>query len=279
MKVLRAGLIGDHISQTRFPAALDIMCKANGLTLDFTLIDTAGRADFDLAQTVDDLRAKGWGGVTVTHPFKTQAADYAGDGMSANLRKLGAANTLTFGPRLKGFNTDYTGFLSAWAANMGDQSPGIVAMAGAGGVARAIGPALVKLGATQIRVWDMSPDAAFELADMIGATACVVPIEQSGAAMNGANGLVNATPLGMSYHPGSAFSRDMIGAQSWAFDAVYTPTDTEFLQDCSHAGLTTLTGFDLFRHMAVASFQAYTGIAPNLSDIMPKLAALRPKQG
>lgn len=280
MKVLRAGLIGDHISQTRLPAALEIMCQAAGITLEFELIDTADRTGFDFVRTVDELRAKGWSGVTVTHPFKTHAAQYAGDAMPAELRKLGAANTLVFerpiDTLLEGFNTDYTGFLSAWTTHMGGRSPGIVAMAGAGGVARAIGPALAELGATEIRIWDMSEQRASDLADLIGAPAQVVALDRAPIAIATANGLVNATPLGMSYHPGTAFAAGLIGAQDWAFDAVYTPTDTEFLTACSRAGLATLTGFDLFRHMAVRSFQAYAGITPDPEIIMPKLAALRP---
>lgn len=276
MKVLRAGLIGDHISQTRLPAALEIMCQDSGITLEFELIDTADRADFDFVKTVDALRAKGWSGVTVTHPFKTHAAQYAGEAMPTELRKLGAANTLVFETALKGANTDYTGFLSAWHSHMNGRAPGIVAMAGAGGVARAIGPALAELGATEIRIWDMSEQRANDLADLIGAPAQVVAVSQSHIAIKAANGLVNATPMGMSYHPGTAFAAGLIGLQDWAFDAVYTPTDTEFLMDCRRAGLTILTGFDLFRHMAVRSFQAYIGITPNLENIMPKLAALRP---
>ncbi|MBL4767245.1 MAG: shikimate dehydrogenase [Rhodobacteraceae bacterium] len=276
MKVLRAGLIGDHISQTRLPAALEIMCKAAGLILEFELIDTADRSDFDFANTVDALHAKGWSGVTVTHPFKTHAAEYAGRAMPAQLRKLGASNTLIFDRGLKGVNTDYTGFLSAWKTHMGDQSAGIVAMAGAGGVARAIGPALAELGASEIRIWDMSERRAKDLADLIGAPARVVAANQAHTAIIDANGLVNATPLGMTYHPGSAFCAALIGAQSWAFDAVYTPTDTEFLRACSRAGLVTLTGFDLFRHMSIDSFQAYTGITVDRDIIMPKLATLCP---
>ncbi|MFT4959340.1 MAG: shikimate dehydrogenase [Paracoccaceae bacterium] len=279
MRVLRAGLIGDHISQTRLPAALEIMCKASGMTLDFELIDTADHPDFDFANTVDALRPKGWSGVTVTHPFKTDAAGYAGSAMSAELRKLGASNTLIFDGEFKAVNTDYTGFLSAWKTHMGDLSPGIVAMAGAGGVARAIGPALAELGASQIRIWDMSEPRAQDLADLIGAPAHVVAVDQAQTAIADADGLVNATPLGMTYHPGTAFSAKLIGPQNWAFDAVYTPTDTEFLMDCSRAGLATLTGFDLFRHMVIDSFQAYTGITVNRDIIMPKLAALRPPLG
>jgi len=82
--------------------------------------------------------------------------------------------------------------------------------------------------------------------------------------------------MGMAEYPGSAFDAGLLGDQVWAFDAVYTPTDTAFLNDAARAGLHCLTGFDLFRHMAVRSFAAYTGIMPDLDDIMPKLEALRP---
>jgi len=54
--VLRSGLIGDHISQARFPAALELMCLAYGLTLEFELIDTQAKDDFDFSGCVDELR-------------------------------------------------------------------------------------------------------------------------------------------------------------------------------------------------------------------------------
>lgn len=276
MKTLRCGLIGDHIGQTRFPAALGVMCRAAGIGLRFELIDTADRAGFDLSGVVDDLRKDGWDGVSVTHPFKQAAAQYAGQGMPAELARLGAANTLVFGPSVQGFNTDYTGFLAAWEANMGDVPVGCVALAGAGGVARAIGPALATLGAREIRIRDISQDRAKELADLIGDCARVIAPDQWSEAVLGADGLVNATPIGMTYRPGSAFDLDLIGSQAWAFDAVYTPTDTGFLIACARAGLTILTGFEMFRHMALHSFQAYTGVRPDPVEIMPLLANLRP---
>lgn len=279
MNVLKAGLIGDHISQTRLPAALNIMCQASGIALEFELIDTAGQPDFDFVKTVDGLRAKGFGGVSVTHPYKTHAANYAGSAMPAEQRLLGAANTMVFDRSPNGVNTDYTGFLSAWKTNMGSRSPGVVAMAGAGGVARAIGPALARLGTAEIRIWDTSEKRAKDLVSLIGPPAKIIAADQAFSAIAGAEGLVNATPLGMSYHPGTAFPCELIGSQNWVFDAVYTPTDTEFLLDCQRAGLTVLTGFELFRHMAMLSFQAYTGITANTDTIMPKLATLRPLSG
>lgn len=52
MKSLRCGLIGDHIGQTQFPAALQLMCQEAGFELSFELIDTAGQSDFDFAKFV-----------------------------------------------------------------------------------------------------------------------------------------------------------------------------------------------------------------------------------
>lgn len=276
MKTLRCGLIGDHISQTRLPAALELMCRDVGIELRFQLIDTAEMPEFEFDQFVDGLRSKGWDGVTVTHPYKQAAADYAGDGMAAELCHLGASNTLVFGDGLTGFNTDYSGFLSAWKAHMETTPVGVVALAGAGGVARAIAPALVELGASEIRIFDTLAASAHDLAARIGPRATIVSPDQWSDAIRGADGLVNATPLGMGYKPGTAFAADLIGGQSWSFDAVYTPTDTQFLNDCSGAGLRILTGFDLFKHMAMRSFQAYTGAQPDPVATLSNLTVLRP---
>jgi len=275
---LRAGLIGAHIGRTRLPAALRLMCDAAGLDFGFELIDTAGRDDFDFAGTVAACRAAGWTGVSVTHPHKTQAADWAGVDMADDLRALGACNLLVFGPPLRGLNTDYTGFLSAWRAERGGAQPGRVAMAGAGGVARALGPALARLGASDIAIWDSRPERAAELARCIGPVARAVPIDQAEAVTRQSDGLVNATPLGMAQYPGSAFPRPLPRGAGWVFDAVYTPVETAFVQDARAAGLQVITGFTLFKHMALRTFEAYTGLPPDADRILPRLEALKPNE-
>lgn len=279
MKTLRCGLVGDHIGQTRFPAALNLMCQTSGIGLAFELIDTPELDEPDFAGLVDRLQRDGWDGVSVTHPYKQVAAAYAHAALDPETAGLGAANMLLFGATVQAGNTDYTGFLSAWKTHMGETPVGCVAMAGAGGVARAIGPALARLGAEEIRICDSCTERATALAAVIGDCARVIPCDRWPEAINGADGLVNATPMGMGYRPGSAFPAVVNGAAQWAFDAVYTPTDTRFLTDCARAGMTILSGFDMFRHMAMCSFQAYTGIEPDPVLIMPKLAALRPEQG
>ncbi|NCO22478.1 MAG: shikimate dehydrogenase [Rhodobacterales bacterium] len=272
MTTLRAGLIGEHISRTRLPSALQIMCDHAGWALDFTLFDTAHIAGFDFDDTVNLARADGWSGMTITHPFKTDARRYAANAMVAQVAHLGACNTLVFAPRLSGYNTDYTGFLAAFTTL--ERKPGRVVMMGAGGVAQALAPALIELGARDLAICDTDPARATALAASSGARA--LPQDEAPAAIAAADGLVNATPLGMVEYPGSAFALSALGPQTWAFDAVYTPTRTAFLGAADAAGLTCLTGFDLFRAMAVRTFEAYTGLTVPQDEILPLLNALKP---
>lgn len=276
MTSLDAGLIGSHIQKTRLPGALRLLCSEAGIGFSFELMDTADLDHFDFNATVDGCKARGWTGVTITHPWKTHAAAYAGERMRPEVRALGACNTLVFGPPLTGHNTDFTGFISAWRWIMGGALPGRVAMAGAGGVARALAGALKQLGAKDIAVWDVEAHKSRELAAAFGAPVRAIAIDQAPEAIRAANGLVNATAIGMEHSPGMAFDAALVGDQQWAFDAIYTPTNTAFLNCARTAGLECLTGFDLFCHMAVGTFEAYTGVAPDKQVALQAFQQLRP---
>lgn len=270
--MLKAALIGENIQRSRFADALEIMCKHDGGSLDFTLHDSALVNNFNFETHVAMLREEGYDGVTVTHPFKPQA-DALADIRNEYPATLGASNLLRFdGSKITAFNTDYTGFKAAWNAAFDDAKPGKVAMAGAGGVARALAQALMDLGAEQVSIWDQNDEAARVLATSLDPEKKVLKAVPAGMAMMTAamaKGIVNATPMGMAEHPGSAIPEGGLGMQEWAFDAVYTPKDTRFLKLAKGAGVKTLSGFELFRHMAVRSYAHYTG-----QDVNPAHLAL-----
>ncbi len=72
----------------------------------------------------------------------------------------------------------------------------------------------------------------------------------------------------------------MTGAR-WAFDAVYTPVDTEFLCDARAGGLETLSGYELFFHQGVDAFKLFTGCSVDMDALRaelsePGLAETRP---
>ena len=144
------------------------------------------------------------------------------------------------------------------------------------GIAGGLDIALVELGASDISIWDIEPGKAEQLAaDCGGSCRAILPAQAIEAVAN-ADGLINATALGMDHAPGTAIPAHEICHQHWAFDAVYTPTYTTFLSACRAAGLTCLTGFDLFCHMAIGSFEAYTGIGADKPWALDRLSGLRP---
>ena len=276
-KRLKMGLIGDNISRTRLPAALKIMCNEHNLGFSFTPIDSAIEDTFDFDMTLSRIIAEGWDGVTVTHPFKLDAARVAGDHapLGADGVRLAASNLLTFTDPIKDYNTDYSGFIHMWSS-LSYTSPGQVAMAGAGGVASAIGPALIELGAESIIIWDVEKSRAEELAYLMGQRAHAIDHHDAAQACLMADGLVNATSLGMAGYGGTAFKPEWLSQASWAFDAVYTPNKTLFLTTARAAGLTCISGFSLFKSMAIETFKTYTGLPLHQDDIYKKLETLRP---
>lgn len=274
--VIRGGLIGAHISRTRLPAALAILCADKGLGLDFELIDTADMPDFDLSARISACRRDGWNGVSVTHPYKIGAFEWLEGVTSNELKELGSSNMIAFKPDVCGSNTDYTGFLSAWRAEMGDARPGRVVIAGAGGVARALGPALLRLGATDIAIFDLSSERASQLVQTLGPVGRVLDKAGFADAIREANGLVNATPIGMAEHPGSPFPVPLGISPDWVFDAIYTPTETRFIEEGRRSGARIITGFSLFKHMALKTFEAYTGLEADAERVLPRLDELKP---
>ena len=210
--IIRCGLIGENLGRSRFADGLDHLCRAHGLTLAFELIDSIGQPGFDFESTLEECRAQGWTGVSVTHPYKPQAASWIGASLDPALARIGSCNLVIFEPDgVRGGNTDYSGFLSAWRQKMGDAKPGRVAMAGAGGVARALAHALANLGAEEIVIWDRNQDLARDFAEAVGRVARAVPMGDLPKVLEGMDGLVNATPLGMHAYPGSAFPAPLPG--------------------------------------------------------------------
>ena len=152
-------------------------------------------------------------------------------------------------------------------------------MAGAGGVARSIAFALRDLGATRVDVFDVEQGRAEAVAaacDPAGEITQAVDQDGFRAAVRRADGLVNATPLGMAQYPGLAFEESGIGPQRWVFDAVYTPVETLFMQAAAGRGLTRLTGFHLFLHMGMDTFSFFTGRDIDRAAVMAELRRLAP---
>lgn len=261
MAVTHLGLIGDNIARSQSPRLHVEAGKLCGIKVIYDRLIPRDLG-LNLDTVFDRCADEGFRGINVTYPYKEEVVRRVviPDAATAAIR---ACNTVLFGDgRPEGHNTDCTGFVSAFGARFGTVAPGRVAMAGAGGVGKAIAFGLARLGATELHIFDRDRQKADALATAVAAAADMTvgvagSIEE---AAEGADGLVNCTPIGMTGHPGTAVPADNMRAASWAFDAVYTPVDTLFLTDAAKAGLEVMSGYDLFFHQGVDAFRIFTGL-------------------
>jgi shikimate dehydrogenase len=259
---LRLGLIGTGIGRSLTPYLQEKTGQQFGLPLRYELFDTPADHAQQIHAKLLELQALGYVGVNVTHPFKEIAFNLV-KVQDPMVRQIGAINTVRFRDG-QGFNTDYSGFIRAYRHVRHQNPPGSVAVIGAGGAGRAVAFALYKLGATEIRIADLDLDKAEQLANSLsqaGSTAKAYPLEQL-AAISHVQGLVNCTPLGMYQYPGNPLPKALVHDQQWAFDAIYTPLETEFLADARAKGLDVILGSELMFYQALDAFEIWTGHQP-----------------
>ena len=261
MPAIRLGLIGDNIAESKAPALHRAAGQLCGLDITYELLVPRDLSlEFDAV--FDRARDQGFRGLNITYPYKEKVVCRLKID-DRSVRSIAACNTVLFGPQQPaGANTDYTGFIAAFQNRYGPMSPGIIAMAGSGGVGKAIGFALVRLGAKSLRLFDTDRVKAENLARAIISDYPSFDVQVSASieqASDGADGLVNATPLGMVGYGGSAFPESLFNGPRWAFDAVYTPIDTPFMLGTREAGLLITSGYELYFYQGVDAFQLFTG--------------------
>lgn len=256
---INLALIGRNISQSRMPKLQMYLGELAGIDVRYHLHSADGIDDFSLLSAVDDFRSRSYSGLNITQPFKQDA--WRLFHTTNNLGELGAFNTLTFqSDTLTGFNTDFSGFISAFKRRCGHANPGRVLQLGAGGVGRAIAFGLAELGVQELVIFDKNISQAEQLASDLPQIKTRILLSESDIqlAMGNVEGLVNCTPNGMYYSPESAFPKPLKHINLWAFDAVYTPLNTRFLMDCENANMTIISGFDLWIHQGVDAFKLFT---------------------
>lgn len=267
---IQLGLVGENISQSRAGRLHEHLGRLCGLDVTYTRFDSEGIQGFDPVAVLQDCMDTGFRGLNVTHPFKTVVAA-AIPNLRPRARRVGSVNTVVFVDNLwMGANTDYSGFIQGYRHTFGSMEAGRVLILGAGGVSRAIAFALEELGASELLIHDIEAGRATALAAVLaesGFRARTVPAETLIAVASEVDGLVNATPVGMFKHPGIPVADSAIGTQRWAFDAVYTPLRTQFLERCEAAGVPAMTGFELFLFQGLDAFRCFTGITVEQDEV------------
>lgn len=219
------------------------------------------------------LPALGFAGANVTLPHK-EAALRAVDESTPLAKRIGAVNTVIVRSdgSLHGDNTDAEGF----TANLREGAPdwdadaGPAVVLGAGGVARAVGAALLDAGVPEIRIVNRTASRAENLARELGGRAKVSLWVDRARVLADAALLVNATLLGMDGQAALDIDLGSLAAHAVVTDTVYTPLKTPLLHAAAERGNPTVDGIGMLLHQGRRGFAAWYGVDP---EVTPELRA------
>lgn len=235
--------------------------EALGLRGHYQLIEVAGADATELKMMLEGVRRLGFAGVNVTFPYKEAVVPLL-DELAPGAAAMAAVNTVVVRDgRLIGHNTDTTGFARAVAPLLA-AAHNAVAVIGAGGVGKAIAFALASRGVADIRIYDNEPARAEKLASLLPAKGARVASSVADA-LDGATGVVNATPVGMLPNRGTPVEPTLLHEGLWVADAVYSPLITPLLAAAQATGARIMTGRELAIYQAADAFELFSGLLPS----------------
>lgn len=260
-------LIGEGIQNSRTPKMHMEEGAALGIQYRYDLIDTQNlSAKTQIEQLLKEAEASGYNGVNITHPFKKAAIPFL-DNLSDAAQAVQAVNTVLFkdGKRY-GHNTDYWGFAEAFKHNMAAAERENVVLIGAGGAGAAVANALIDQKVDHLMIYDENKHASQDLANRLrvrttnNKISIITDVER---AVRTADGLINATPIGMASHPGTPVPIELLNSNHWVIDIIYFPLETELLAAAKALGCKVMDGSDMAIYQAVRAFELFTGLKPD----------------
>lgn len=265
---LLLGLIGDGISASRTPRMHENEGAAHSIPTIYRTIDigTPRLAEVELEELLTGAVRLGFDGLNITHPFKQQVIGLL-DEVDPVAARINSVNTVVIdgAGRTTGYNTDVTGFAAGFRAGLDGAATEAVVQIGAGGAGRAVGFALAELGIGDLVIADTDVQRADGLAADIGAATSVgtraraIGLDELGGAAASAQGIVNATPVGMKAYPGTPVDTSVFGADTWVADVVYFPLETQLLAEARAKGCRTLDGSGMAVNQAIDAFELFSG--------------------
>ncbi len=278
--MIKLAVIGYPLAQSLSSAMHNAMLKDLGLEGNYETLETESE---DLVDRLKYLRSNEYLGFNVTIPLKVPVVLFT-DGFDDLADAAGCANTIKILPdkSLYGYNTDIYGFQMAIPEKTRKELKGAkVAILGTGGASRAAAIAFCQLGVSEI---DFYARNILNATNMVNAmrekfytTKFNLKQMQSVKDLSDVKMLVNSTPIGMrgkamGFSPIDERPLKTLPEGAIAYDIVYNPVKTRFLQLAQKHGYETISGLDMFVHQGAKAFEIWTGYKAK-PEVM-KLAAL-----
>jgi shikimate dehydrogenase len=266
-------VVGNPITHSKSPEIHRLFAQQTRQPISYEKLEAPldGFEEFALG-----LRDAGYHGLNVTIPFKLDAAKLA-DRLLPRARLAGAVNTLKFErDAITGDNTDGIGFVRDVTQRLKFQiEDSAILVLGAGGGVRGLIGSLLEEKPKWIAVANRTHDRAQELADEFGVLALSfeeVPAEHFDLVING-----TATSMSHTTPPIDAETFDDC---TLAYDLLYSPVPTPFMQLASRGGARKVTdGLGMLVEQAAESFLLWRGLRPDTTPVYKELRRLLNAEG
>lgn len=260
------GLLGRNIGYSLSPFMHNAAFKALGMDAEYKLFDISEER---LEDFFSELRNGRVSGCNVTLPYKEKALNFV-DNLTSAAEAIGALNTVAReGDVLKGYNTDYQGFMKALRGpdkgNLNFDAEGKnIFIFGAGGAARAVVYCLVTLSAKRIIITDLNIKKAENLAGYLsrkhgGATLITVAQDkaQYDDFISKSDLVINATPCGTGSDDPALFDYKYLEKKHYVFDLLYAK-ETSLIKEAKARGAHVAGGLNMLLYQAARSFEHWT---------------------
>jgi shikimate dehydrogenase len=257
----RLVLLGHPVSHSLSPAFQNAALRAAQLPLTYEARDVTAA---QLEDAADELRALGGAG-NVTVPHKEAFARLC-DRLTPVAERVGAVNTFwTEEGLLIGDNTDVGGFIEAVRLAFGaDRTFRRVAIVGAGGSAAAVVAATERWHSASVTIWARTHERAAALAARFPHVRVMHARDE---ALDGADLVVNATPLGLAVDDSFPVVIQELPARAAVFDLVYQRGETAWVRAARAAGHVAADGLGMLVAQGALAFERWFGVVPD-RDVM-----------
>jgi shikimate dehydrogenase len=257
------GIFGNPIEHTLSPLMHNSAFKMLGLDMCYIPFRVLPG---DLQYAVKAVPALNLLGVNITVPHKENVIPLL-DEIDGEAVFIGAVNTVVnSNGKLKGYNTDGRGFMSSLSEHGISPEGKDILIIGAGGASRAISYYLSEK-ASRLFLYDVDMQKAGKLTSDLQKIRNNIYLAEKIDANNGADIIINATPLGLKQDDPLPINPDFITSGMTVCDLVYKKTI--LLQEAANKGAGTLDGSGMLLWQGVLAFELWTGIKPPV-DIMRK---------
>jgi shikimate dehydrogenase len=257
------GVIGYPIEHSLSPPMHNAAIAYLGL--DYVYLPFAIKPE-DLEKAIAGFEAIGIQGFSITIPHKQAIIPLLGE-ISGRAKLIGAVNTVwRTESGWAGTNTDVDGFLAPLRTLDRDWAAIAPIILGNGGAARAVAVGLLELGCLEVEVVGRNPEklAQFDRSWQSSGLESRIHThswDRLPDLLPQAELLVNTTPIGMTPQTGRSpvdlSLMERLPATAIAYDLIYTPNPTAFLQQAGQLALIAIDGLEMLVQQGAAALEIW----------------------